>query len=85
MTNAAVVGVKLSTHIRDPANECKRDMSPLMMTGAASASLRICFERTFPSKTQLADPDEYLFRNVANRRDGCTIIAVFEVKKEIPI
>jgi hypothetical protein len=29
--------------------------------------------------------DEKLFRNVANRRDGCTIAAVFEVKKEIPI
>jgi hypothetical protein len=25
-----------------------------------------------------------LFHNVASKPDGCTIIAVFEVKKEIP-
>jgi hypothetical protein len=26
-----------------------------------------------------------LFHNVASKPDGCTIIAVFEVKKEIPV
>jgi hypothetical protein len=27
----------------------------------------------------------FAFHNVANRRDGCTIGAVFDVKKEIPV
>ena len=31
------------------------------------------------------DPDENLFHNVASKPDECSIVAVFEVKKDIPI
>ena len=30
LTNAAVVRVKLPTHVRDPDNECKRDSSTVI-------------------------------------------------------
>ena len=43
--------------------------------------------RRFWCESQTAGhaPDDNLFRNVASRRDAYTIIAAFEVKKEIPI
>ena len=63
---------------------CQLAMLPTCQLLEAPAQAAPCLLRVL---SQIAghDPDENLFHNVASKPDECSIVAVFEVKKDIPI